>query len=118
MNYYSYIKSNYCTGYQRIDLSGVARQIDTLITGTVGAFEIRIIVDSKNYSHPVDLNDVESMAGMVLDVGANLGVIVCPTGFTDGAKKRAESAGVQLYEIYDQTLGNTNTFIPLRYIEA
>ena len=98
--------------------SGVTRQIDTLITGTMGAFEIRIIVDSKNYSHPVDLNDVESMAGMVLDVGANLGVIVCPAGFTDGAKKRAESAGIQLYEIYDQTLGNTSFFIPLRFIEA
>jgi Restriction endonuclease len=98
--------------------SGVMRQIDTLVTGTIGTFEIKILVDSKNHAAPIDINEVESLAGMVLDVGANLGVIVCPSGFTEGAKKRADSAGIQLYEIYDESLGNTNLFIPLRYIEA
>ncbi len=96
--------------------SGTERQIDVFIKGTVGAFEVKILVDSKNYSTPVDIKEVESIAGMVEDVGANLGVIVCPSGFTDGAKKRAETAGIQLYEIFDQSLGNTNLFIPLRYI--
>lgn len=98
--------------------SGVARQIDTFISGKIGAFEVKILVDSKNHSALIDINEVESMAGMVTDVGANLGVIVCPSGFTEGAKKRAEGAGVQLYEIYNQSLGNTNLFIPLRYVEA
>ncbi|MDO8560087.1 MAG: restriction endonuclease [bacterium] len=98
--------------------SGVTRQVDTLIRGKVGAFEVEILVDSKNHANPVDINCVDSMEGMVKDVGANLGVIVCPAGFTDGAKKRAESANIQLYEIYDQALGNTKLFIPLRYIEA
>lgn len=98
--------------------SGVSRQIDTLISGKIGAFEVRILVDSKNHSIPIDIKDVESMAGMATDVGANLGVIVCPSGFTEGARKRAKGAGVQLYEIYDQSLGNTSLFIPLRYVEA
>ncbi len=98
--------------------SGTNRQIDTLINGKVGIFDVRILIDPKNYKTPVDIKDVDSIAGMVLDVGANLGVIVCPTGFTDGAKKRAENAGVQLYEIYDQSLGNSDLFIPLRYVEA
>lgn len=96
--------------------SGTERQIDVFIKGNVGAFEVKILVDSKNHSTPIDIKEVESIAGMTEDVGANLGVIVCPSGFTDGAKKRAETAGVQLYEIYDQTLGNTNLFIPLRYV--
>jgi hypothetical protein len=98
--------------------SGVQRQVDTFIHGKVGAFEVKIIVDSKNYTAPVDIKDVESISGMMSDVGANLGVIVCPGGFTDGAQKRADNAGIKLYEIYDQSLGNSNLFIPLRYIET
>src|SRR6266550_3515890 len=98
--------------------SGTRRQIDVLITGTVGAFEVKILVDSKNYAAPVDIKDVDSLIGMVSDVGAHLGVIVCPSGYTDGAMKRAESSGIQLYEVYDQSLGNTDLFIPFRYVLA
>src|SRR3989338_5146378 len=116
------IVSQICSGIQNakteknikiVGKSGVARQIDTLVKGKVGAFDVMIVIDSKNHSSPVDINDVESIAGMVLDLGANLGVVVCPAGFTNGAKKRAESAGVQLYEIYDPLLGNSAQFIPL-----
>lgn len=96
--------------------SGTERQIDVFIKGNVGAFEVKILVDSKNHSTPIDIKEVESIIGMVEDVGANLGVIVCPSGFTDGAKKRANTSGIQLYEIYDQSLGNTKLFIPLRYV--
>ena len=96
--------------------SGTTRKIDYLITGDVGLFKVKILVDPKNYADPVDIKDVESIAGMVEDVGANLGVIVCPTGFTEGAKNRAEMAGIQLYEIYDHSLGNTNLLIPVRLI--
>jgi restriction endonuclease len=96
--------------------SGTKRQIDVLITGTVGAFEVKILVDSKNYASPVDINDVDSLVGMVADVGANLGVIVCPSGYTAGAKKRAEAGGIQLYEVYDQALGNTDLLLPVRYV--
>jgi hypothetical protein len=99
-----------------IGRSGTRRQIDVFIKGTVGAFEVTIIIDSKNYSGPVDIKDVESMIGMVDDVGANLGVIVCPAGFTEGAKGRALTSGIHLYEIYNQALGNTDVFLPLRYI--
>jgi hypothetical protein len=98
--------------------SGTDRQIDVLITGTVGAFGVKILVDSKNYASPVDIKDVESLIGMVGDVGANLGVIVCPSGYTAGAKKRAETSGIQLYEVFDHSLGNTDLFIPLRYVSA
>lgn len=96
--------------------SGTERQVDVFVKGKVGAFEVKILIDSKNYSSPVDIKDVESIIGMTEDVGANLGVIVCPAGFTNGAKKRAGVAGIQLYEIYDHLLGNTELFIPLRYI--
>jgi hypothetical protein len=99
-----------------IGKSGTKRQIDVFIKGNIYAFEVKILVDSKNYSNPVDIKEVESIIGMVEDVGANLGVIVCPSGFTDGAKRRAETSSIQLYEIYDQLLGNSKLFIPLRFV--
>jgi hypothetical protein len=43
--------------------------------------------------------------------------MVCPAGFTEGACNRAGFDGIQLYEIYDPALKNTDLFIPLRYIE-
>ena len=98
--------------------SGTHRQIDVFITGIVGAFEVKILVDSKNYAAPVDINDVESLIGMVADVGAHLGALVCPAGYTEGAKRRAETGGIQLYQVYDQSLGNTDLFIPVRYVAA
>ncbi|MDA2938226.1 restriction endonuclease, partial [Acidobacteria bacterium AH-259-A15] len=55
--------------------SGVKRQIDVFIRGKVGAFDVTILVDSKNYSSPVDIKEIESLTGMVEDVGADLGVV-------------------------------------------
>jgi hypothetical protein len=104
------------TNIKIIGKSGTERQVDVFIKGNVGAFEVKILVDSKNHSTPIDIKEVESIAGMVEDVGADLGVIVCSSGFTEGAKKRANTSHIQLYEIYDQSLGNTELFIPLRYV--
>jgi hypothetical protein len=104
------------TNAKIVGRSGVSRQIDILIKGTVGPFEVMMLIDSKNYSVPVDIKDIETIIGMVDDVGANLGAVVCPAGFTDGAKKRAQSAGIHLYEIFDQALGNTDLFLPVRYV--
>lgn len=98
--------------------SGVERQIDTLITGRIGAFPATIVVDAKNHATPIDIGEVERVGGLASDVGANLGVIVCPTGFTSGAKRRADSLGIQIYEIYHEDLGNSDLLVPLRYVEA
>lgn len=97
--------------------SNTEREIDVLIEGQVGAFKVRIVVESKNYKDPVGIEKIESLKSKLDDVGADLGVMVCPTGFTEPAKKLAEFDGIQLFEIYDPALGNCNLFIPLRYVE-
>ena len=40
--------------------SGTERQIDVFIKGNVGAFEVKILVDSKNHSAPIDIKEVQS----------------------------------------------------------
>ncbi len=93
------------------------REIDVYIEGKQGVFDIKIAIESKNYGEPVGVEKVESFKAKLEDIAADLGVMVCPTGFTEPAKKRAEFDGIQLFEVYDERLGNSKWFIPIRFIE-
>ncbi len=96
--------------------SGTDRQIDVLIEATQKSFDIKIIVEAKNYANKVGIEKVEALKTKLTDVGGNLGVIVCPLGFTDGAIKAAALHDIQLFQVFDHKLGNTTQFIPLRYV--
>jgi hypothetical protein len=81
--------------------SGVTRQVDVLIEQPSGQFDLRIVVDCKDYKAPVDINDVETFLGLSSDVGANKGAMVAANGFTTAAKERALGAGVDLFRLVD-----------------
>jgi hypothetical protein len=81
--------------------TGEKRQIDVLVREQIGQYEIRIIIDCKDYKHPVDVKGVEEFWGLLDDVGAQKGVLVCPRGFTSTAKTRAEKLQIDLYSPVD-----------------
>lgn len=81
--------------------SETERQVDVLIEQNVGQYTIRIVVDCKDYSAPVDVKGVEEFYGLVQDVGAHKGALVCPKGFTRSAKKRAKKFQIDLYSPVD-----------------
>ncbi|MHC4049323.1 restriction endonuclease [Bradyrhizobium sp. 25ACV] len=81
--------------------SGAQRQIDVLVEDKVGQYNVRIVLDCKDYKHPVDIKDVEECAGLFDDVSAMRGVIVCPAGFTKNAKARAQQLQIDLYSPVD-----------------
>src|SRR5260221_12447543 len=56
--------------------SGTERQIDIAVRKKVGQFDLFIAIDCKDYSEKVDVKDVETVMGLVADVGANQGAIV------------------------------------------
>lgn len=72
-------------------ISGVKRQIDVLVDARweEGA-ERRIIFDAKLRKRKVDVNDVEVFEGLMRDVKASRGVLVCSNGYTKAARARAE----------------------------
>jgi hypothetical protein len=49
-------------------------------------------VDCKCFSRNVDVKNVETVMGLVEDVGADLALIVTTEGFSEGAKRRAKAA--------------------------
>lgn len=67
----------------------------------MGQYDIRIVIDCKDYNRPVDIKDVEECSGLFEDVSAQRGVIVCPAGFTKKAKIRAQQFQIDLYSPVD-----------------
>lgn len=93
------------------------RQIDILIKGKSAGFDVLIAIEAKNFNTHVPIEKVEAFNTKISDIGANLGVMVASKGFTSGAKEAAELLGIQLFEVYDQRLGNSDLFLPVRCVE-
>ncbi len=71
-------------------ISRVNRQIDILVDARwEDGIERRIIYDAKRRHRKIDVKDVESFEGMMRDVRANRGVIICSGGWTAAAESRA-----------------------------
>jgi len=92
------------------------RQIDVLIKGKYGFLDIIVEIEAKDYTRPVSITQVESFISKIEDTGADLGVMVCSKGFTEGAKARAHAANIQLFQVFSEKLKNTPFFIPVRMI--
>jgi hypothetical protein len=81
--------------------SKVERQIDVLVRQRIGQYEMLIVLDCKDHSRPVDVKGVEEFHGLLEDVGAHKGALVCPKGFTPAAKERARGWQIDLYSPID-----------------
>ena len=59
--------------------SETKRQIDVLVEQNIGQYTMRIVIDCKDYSKPIDVKGVEEFNGLVQDVRAHKGALVCPS---------------------------------------
>lgn len=82
-------------------LSETTRQVDVLIEQLVGQYPIRIALDCKDYRSPANVKAVEEFHGLLQDIGAHKGGLVCPAGFTRSAKKRAKKLDMDLFSPAD-----------------
>jgi hypothetical protein len=74
-------------------ISGVKRQIDVLIDARwEDGVKRRIILDAKLRKRKVNVKDVESFEGMMRDVRASRGALVCANGYSKAALRRAEQS--------------------------
>ena len=72
-------------------ISQTLRQIDVLIEAQVLDSPVRVIVDAKKRTKPIDVNDVESFIAMMADVDAHRGILVSTNGYTKTAVSRAHN---------------------------
>lgn len=74
-------------------ITGIRRQLDVLIeTRHESDNSRRIVVDAKKRSRKIDVTDVEAFIGLMGDIGATHGYLVCTAGHTSAAEQRAQSA--------------------------
>jgi len=72
-------------------ISGRSRQIDVLVDLRHDSDNSRrLVVDAKRRRRRVTINDVEAFRGLMEDVGATHGYLVCPHGHTKAAERRAQ----------------------------
>lgn len=97
--------------------SGVERQIDIWLSAAVGKnHTVTVAVECKCFeSSPVGIKDVEAFYGFLDDVGANKGILISNTGFTEGAKKRADGSTIELETL---TLEEAETFDWADYVDS
>ncbi len=67
------------------------RQIDVSIRFNVKGREYLTIVQTKNLKTPADVNTVDELSGVLRGTGADRAVLICKSGFTKGAVKKAEN---------------------------
>jgi hypothetical protein len=97
--------------------SGIERQVDIWPSTKIGGkHAITVAVECKCHeTAPVSIKDVDAFYGFLEDVGANKGVLVSNTGFTEGAKRRADGSNVELETL---TLQEAEEFDWVEYLEA
>ena len=81
--------------------SEIERQIDVSVRWTDGDESHLLIIDAKDWSRPADVGDIEKFAGMVKDVRASRGILVCNAGFSQAAHTYARKLGVGLCNLHD-----------------
>ena len=83
-----------------IDGSGREREIDVLLKIEPEALTgcpVHIPIECRNYGERIGIDQIDAFVGKLKDIGIDtkLGVFVAASGYTSGATKRAEAAGIR-----------------------
>lgn len=95
--------------------SKILRQIDVSIRQKIGPYEILIIVQCKDYTNKVDINDVGEFITVIKDIRANKGVVVSNSGFTEGAINLAKENNVSLCSVFDAQNKDWSTIVKIPF---
>jgi len=77
--------------------SGRKRQIDVSIKYTLpGCHFITVVISCKNYNKKPNINLIDEFTGLLEDVKANKGILVCKSGFGNSILEYAKKRGIDL----------------------
>jgi len=81
-----------------VTLQGVhtTHDVDVFVRIDVAGFEVRWIVECKHWKDAVSKLHVMALRGIVSDLGADRGIILCEAGFQSGAIDAANLTNVQV----------------------
>lgn len=85
--------------------TGRPRQIDVSVSSNQSFYSHLVIIECKDKTRKVTVEWIEGFRSKIEDVGAQKGVMVSPTGFTEGAVQKAKSYGIDLFTLTPQLTG-------------
>ncbi|MBB5958896.1 hypothetical protein FHS29_005505 [Saccharothrix tamanrassetensis] len=95
-------------------LSGAQRQIDVSIRWSDATKQPRLaVVEVKDRGRRADLTDLDKLATVLRDTGADRGVLVSNRGFTAPALRYARNLGIELYALHDSVTGRWRDVLKL-----
>jgi hypothetical protein len=100
--------------------SKTSRQIDILITDYAAGEKFTIVVDGKYYGKHIDVKEVESFLAMLMDTGADKGLLITTKGYSKAAIRRAHNdpARVELDVLNFDELQKFQGFLAIPYSGA
>jgi hypothetical protein len=90
--------------------SGEAREVDVSLRRKVGSHDILIILECRKRKSRGDVTWIEQIANKRISVGASKAVAISQTGFTKGAKSKAQVLNVELRTLDQLTLEDINNW--------
>ena len=72
------------------------RQIDVLLSGKVGPFDVKTIIECKDFSKNVNITEIDALHSKMMDVNAHKAVLVARKGFSKKAINKAKRLGISL----------------------
>lgn len=77
-------------------ITGQSRQIDVWWEANIGDHKVNFLVDAKLRKDKLDVKDVEEVLMLAKSVNAHSAIIVCNSGWTQPAEKKADFEGMKL----------------------
>ncbi len=97
--------------------SKTERQIDISIRSKVANHDILVIIQAKDLKRSADVLVVNAFEGVIKDVGAQKGILICNSGFTKAAKETAKTAKIDVCSAHDASRINWQTEIQIPVIK-
>jgi len=86
------------------NLSGRTRQIGVSIRRQDPDF--LGIIDAKDYARPATIDRIDALTGVMRDVEAQYGALVCSSGFSNSIHQYARNCGISLFNVHDAQSAN------------
>lgn len=94
--------------------SETKRQIDISIRYRFLGIDHLVIVQAKDYTRPAGVKAVDELQGVVKDVNANKGILICAKGFSKHAKDYAKNVGIELLTVHEASKKNWETEVKIK----
>lgn len=97
--------------------SRTVHDVDVLVKSKHAGFDVTWVVECKLWKTPITKLHVIALRQIVIDAGADRGILLSESGFQDGAREAATLTNIQLLSLADLRIVATNAVHALRFRE-